>query len=120
MSSNGMVVVLEGRYGRDLVHFLARWGYSIIVVENMIKALRRIERYDPAAAIVNGNETVDALEFVLNVRELNRSVPIIIVRPSIEEDMQRILRGRSDVYFISSTEEDFHSEMRDLIEKASA
>ncbi len=112
MSNASVVIVLEGDSPRNIARSLSRWGYSIIVVDNQLKALNRIGDVAPSAAVVDGDDTVDALEFVLNVREIDEYLPIIIVKPSIEDGMARVLRETPEVYFVSTRDDDFQPQVR--------
>ncbi|MBD3257984.1 hypothetical protein GF377_06090 [candidate division GN15 bacterium] len=117
MSGKGVVVVLEDRDHRNLSRVLTQWGYSMIVVDDMIKALDRIDHYDLAAAIVN-HDDMDALEFVLNVRELDETLPVIIIGSQLEQDVEQVLRERQPVYFVSTQDEDFRPKVRDTLAEA--
>jgi CheY-like chemotaxis protein len=118
MPNNDVIVILEGTDCRNLARLLPRWGYSIIVVDNMMNALYRVDHHDLAAVIMDGNEVVDALEFVLNVREIDETLPIIIIRPSMAEDVRQVLRERPHVYFVSTKDDDFHPRVKSTLAEA--
>jgi len=116
MADTSVVVVLEGRDSKDLIDPLTRWGYSVIAVDSMMKALERIDHHNLAAAIVEGNSTIDALEFVLNVREFDETLPVFIVRSSIDDDVRQVLQERPRVYFISTDEDDFRAKVKTTLD----
>jgi hypothetical protein len=100
---------MNGRQTRNLVRPLADRGYSAIVVDHLARAVHQVQHLPLSAAIVNGNGTIDILEFVLNIRDIDDTLPIIVVRATIADRVRDALRGYPEVHFVSTMTDDLPS-----------
>ena len=76
-------------------------GLLPLVRHDMTAALDKI-RHERFTAIVldRGYERIDALEFVLNVRDLDQHTPIFVVGPSDDRNANQVLAQQNEVYLV--------------------
>ena len=115
MSNSQLVLIMDGHRPKNLVAPLAEWGYAAIVVGDLTTAVHQAHNHQLSATIVNGNGTVDILEFVFNIRDVDGSLPIIVVRASIAERVKGVLKDYPEVHFISTLEQDILPRIRDIL-----
>ena len=87
------LLVLGSMTDRTLVDALFDLGFAPIVRDSMSSALNKLRSERFAAVLVDGDSTdVDVLEFVLNVRDINEHVPVVVVGRSLDESGEEVLR----------------------------
>lgn len=100
-------VLVLGRYGNtDLIETLFNMGFAPLVRETLPEALDKL-RHDRFAMIVvdRRHVDVDVLEFVLNVRDIDATIPVAVVGQSAtggQED--KILCAQRRTYLIDKLE----------------
>jgi ActR/RegA family two-component response regulator len=117
MSNGHLVLIMNGHYVKNLVRPLAEWGYSAIVVDHLTRAVHQAQHLPLSAAIINGNGTIDILEFVLSIRDIDDTLPIIVVRASIAERVENALRGYPEVYFVTTMTDDLLSRIYTTLDR---
>jgi DNA-binding NtrC family response regulator len=74
------VLVLGNHANRDLVKTLSRVGFTPQVWGSMRHSLEKLVHQRFTAVIVDRKfTTADILEFVLNVRDINQQIPVVII-----------------------------------------
>jgi len=87
------LLVLGSVTDRTLVDALFDLGFSPLVRDSMSSALSKLRSERFAAVLVDGDAIdVDVLEFVLNVRDINEHVPVVVVGRSLDESGEEVLR----------------------------
>jgi hypothetical protein len=107
MKSTNPVFVLDTQKNSSLINDLFDLGVIPISRTNIPAALKVIRHEDLRAVLIN-NEAIeeDVLEFVLNVRDFNTTVPIIIAGMPDDVSEERALRKQKKVSFIRQYEYD--------------
>jgi len=71
---------------------LARHGFASVAAHDMPAGLREVREGNVSAVLVAGERPgVDALEFVLNVRDIDGKVPILIAVGTVDADVDEAL-----------------------------
>ena len=87
------VIVLRQRAAIELDQAVRDAGCSPIIVHTIAQALRALQRHVARAIVYDdADQQSDALEFVLNVRDVDRRTPIIIRAHHLTETQQQALR----------------------------
>jgi len=88
------LLVLGSMTDRTLVDALFDLGFAPIVRDSMRSALNKLRSERFAAVLVDGDSTdVDVLEFVLNVRDIDEHVPVVVVGGSLDAGDEKALRA---------------------------
>ncbi len=79
-------------------------GCDTVVVEGVAQALRKIKNNTYPAVIVDAQTCrIDILEFVLNVRDFNSDIPIVVSGCVLESDAEaEILRKQQHLFLFSN------------------
>lgn len=102
MNKKSFLVISCDRESSVLKMLFSR-GFETVVVEGAARALRKIKNNTYPVVIVD-TETcrMDILEFVLNVRDFNPAVPIVVVGESSDSEAEaEILRTQEHVFIFS-------------------
>lgn len=87
------LLVLGSVTDRTLVDALFDLGFAPLVRDSMSSALSKLRSERFAAVLVDGDAIdVDVLEFVLNVRDINEHVPVVVVGRPFDEGSEEVLR----------------------------
>jgi DNA-binding NtrC family response regulator len=87
------VLVLSSQVETTLVDALVSIGFSPLVRGSIQSALDRIRREKFAAIVVDQKRVkVDVLEFILNVRDIDAEIPVLVVGPSQGEPSYKTLQ----------------------------
>jgi FixJ family two-component response regulator len=90
------VLVLGNHANRDLVQTLSRIGFAPQVWGSMRHSLDKLLHQRFAAVIVDRKFThADVLEFILNVRDINQEIPIIVIGSGKDEQMDQRIRRQN-------------------------
>lgn len=106
------VLVLGHHANRDLVQTLSRVGFPPQVWGSMRHSLDKLRHQKFAAVIIDRKFThADVLEFILNVRDINHKIPVLVIGPGQDEQMDRkILRLNHTVILNGSNGANISSE----------
>jgi DNA-binding NtrC family response regulator len=84
------VLVLGNHANRKLVKTLSRVGFDPQVWGSMRHTLEKLVQQRFAAVIVDRKFTsADVLEFILNVRDINQQIPVIVIGPGSDERIDK-------------------------------
>jgi two-component SAPR family response regulator len=102
MNQEKAVLLINDIPGPELPVILREMGFSLSRNETMQEALHAVNRKDFAAIFLHlQNHRIDALEFVLNVRDIDRQVPIFVVYAEDEEGLGEHLLAQRRVFRIT-------------------
>lgn len=88
------LLVLGSVTDRTLVDALFDLGFSPLVRDSMPSALSKLRCERFAAVLVDRDSAdIDALEFVLNVRDIDEHVPVVVVGGSLDAGDEKALRA---------------------------
>lgn len=113
------VLVLGSYKEHRLNNALAHAGFTPVVRRNMDAALHKIRHENFAGIVVEGEWVdVDALEFVLNVRDYDDTTRIIVVGDSEDNDTNRTLDDMGRTFNIGRVKDADHltEELQDILE----
>lgn len=89
MKDNSTVLVLTHDEHSDLIDTLFTLGYVPIIRQNMVSALKEIHHKSAAVVFLDVKfVAIDALEFIINVRDIDQHLPIVILNGSIEGETE--------------------------------
>jgi len=101
------VLVLGNHANRDLVQTLSRVSFAPQVWGSMRHSLDKLLHQRFAAVIVDRKFThADVLEFILNVRDINREIPIVVIGSGKDEQMDQKIRRQGDTIILNGSERD--------------
>lgn len=84
------VLVLGNHANRDLVKTLSRVGFIPQVWGSMRHSLEKLVQQRFTAVIVDRKFTnADVLEFILNVRDINQEIPVIVIGSGSDERIDK-------------------------------
>ena len=87
------VLVLGNHANRELVEVLSRFGFVPQVWGSVQHSLEKLRHQKFAAILVDRNFThADVLEFVLNVRDIDKKVPVVVIGPGPEKIDRKIAK----------------------------
>jgi len=99
------VLVLSSQVETTLVDALVSIGLCPLVRESMQSALDRIRRERFAAIVVDQKRAkVDVLEFILNVRDIDTEIPVLVVGPLKGEPSYKTLQRLDNTVILKEFE----------------
>jgi len=107
-----VVLVLSNHANRDLVQTLSRAGFDPQVWGSMRHSLDKLHQQKFAAVIVDRKFThADALEFILNVRDINQKIPVVVIGSEKDEQMDKeIMRQNRTIILNGADGKDISAE----------
>ena len=100
-SRKAIVMVMGSRRSRPLLEALDKAGVRPALEQSMPKALAALEQNRVAAVVVDrARVDVDALEFVLNVRDVDSRLPVLIVGRSDDRKSDATLAAQNGTHLV--------------------
>ena len=100
MGNQLAVLILGSTKHQELKEILFDLGFIPIERRNMIQALEMLHHERFVAVFIDYDHVdVDALEFILNVRDMKLSLPVIIIGELKENWEQAALRSQKRVHY---------------------
>jgi hypothetical protein len=115
MYQRGLLLALEGGGRVDLVRLLTEMEYSVVIVDDLERALSEIRHLDFKAAIVGYPDRFDPLEFVLNAREISESLPIVVIGQRPGEAMSSALARQRRVHLVPNGKGNLREEVERVL-----
>lgn len=109
MKNNEFLVLTSDRKS-ELLDFLFERGFDTVVADSINASLRQLKKKMFSAIIVDSkNAEPDLLEFILNVRDRESGIPIIVLRSGPDQDDRDrlesgIIRGLPNLYVMEEAE----------------
>jgi hypothetical protein len=99
------VLVVSSQVETNLVDALVSIGFSPLVRESIQSALDGLRHEKFAAIVVNQKRAkVDVLEFILNVRDIDTEIPVLVVGPLHDEPTYKTLQRLSNTAILREFE----------------
>lgn len=88
--SSQAVLILGNHANRDLAQAVANAGFAPQVWGSMRHSLDKLVRERFAAVVIDRKFTrADVLEFILNIRDIDKTIPVVVVGPGKDERIER-------------------------------
>lgn len=101
------ILVLGNHSQRDLMQSLSRIGFAPQVWGSMRHTLDKLLHQRFAAVIVDRKFTnADVLEFILNVRDINQKIPVIVIGSGNDERIDRKISKLGQTIILNGSERD--------------
>lgn len=111
MHDTSAVLILSTNKKSDLVETLFNLGYVPLVRQTILPALEMLRHHRFRAVFIDRNrEDVDALEFILNVRDLDEKIPIFVIKNAHDQQETRMIARQKNVLLLSGANELRHLE----------
>jgi len=99
------VLVLGNHANRDLVQTLSRGGFSPQVWGSMRHTLEKLVHNKYVAVIIDRKFTnADVLEFILNVRDINQEIPVVVIGSGSDERIDRKISKLDHTIMLNGSE----------------
>lgn len=116
MSEINTVLVLGTDAEEQLMETLFECGLVPIVRTEMMEALSKLRHESFAAILVDRDHIdADALEFTLNVRDMNDDIPIIVVGESDAASEDTALEQQNNILIIGNRRTRLRSKIKQII-----
>ena len=116
MSEVITILVLGFDEQDDLSNTLFEAGYVPIVRGNMMEALSKLKHEPFAAVLVDKNHSEeDTLEFILNIRDMDGQIPIIVFGTIDNEDENRVLSKQNNTCLVGESYNEIKNEIKRLL-----
>lgn len=104
MNNSSIVLVLGEEERSELMEMLFELGYLPLMRKDILNALDKI-RHEKCAAVFldQSHEDVDVLEFILNVRDIDSRIPVIVVGQLEDESHRRIIFRQEHLFLLNGT-----------------
>lgn len=101
------ILVLGNHAQRDLMQSLSRIGFVPQVWGSMRHTLDKLLHQRFAAVIVDRKFTnADVLEFILNVRDINQEIPVVVIGSGNDERIDRKISKLGRTIILNGSERD--------------
>lgn len=99
------VLVLGNHANRDLVEVLSNIGFAPQVWGSMQHSLDKLQHEKFAAILVDRKFThADVLEFILNVRDIDKNISVVVIGPAKDERIDRTILKQERTIVLSEVE----------------
>ncbi len=110
------ILVVEDLDDGRLVDSLIGLGFAPVARDKMHQALIKLERGSFSFIVLDREyEAIDPLEFVLNVREKDNSIPVIIVGNSEDKPYNDLLRNQRNVHTLAEVDSLSNGELMSIL-----
>ncbi len=106
-ADSNRVLTIEGAGHSELQQRCRDWGFAAVGTQSMWTAVSAFRTQDFSAVVID-LETItdDILELVLNLRDINNVVPILVLGEPTDEQLKRALQNRTKVYLLVDRQDD--------------
>jgi len=99
------VLILGNHVNRDLVQAVASTGFVPQVWGSMRHSLDKLVRERFAAVVIDRKFThADVLEFILNVRDIDKTIPVVVVGPGQDERIEKKIVNQDHTVVLAELE----------------
>lgn len=103
MKGSSSVLVFTNYEQSDLTENLLNMGYAPLIRKKMMTTLKEVQHKCIAVIFLDLKYVeIDTLEFILNVRDIDQYLPVVIVNGKQIEGEKQILH-QGNIFFISNT-----------------
>lgn len=103
--SEDKILTIEGATDSWLPQRLRDWGFAAVTTQSMWTAMSalRTQHFNALAIDLESLED-DVLELVLNIRDINNVIPIIVFGQPEDERLRLALQNRSRVHLLTKND----------------
>mgnify|MGYP001123536619 CR=1 FL=1 len=103
---NSQIVLVLGNHAhRDLFESLSGSGFAFQVWGSMQHSLEKLRHDKFGAVLVDRKYTqADVLEFILNVRDIDKTIPVVVIGNGTDERIDRKIAKQDHTTVLSETE----------------
>lgn len=117
MSDVTTILVLGTDEQDGLKNALFEVGYVPIVRSNMMEAISKLRHEPFAAVLVDRNHSeADTLEFILNVRDMDEQIPIVVFGSAENHNESRVLSSQRNTVLVGENYAKVKSEIKRILE----
>jgi len=117
MSSSTTVLVLGAEQESTLIEMLFDMGVVPIVRKRMLPALDRIRHESFDAVFLDENRgDVDVLEFVLNVRDHDSEIPVVVVGGISNDREHRLVYSMQPVFLVKDNYNELERQVQQVLD----
>lgn len=116
MGSSATVLILGDRRKSDLIETLFNLGYVPLVREQLQQALEKLRHENFSAVLLDYRKAdTDALEFILNVRDIDDGVPVIVVGEAQNNLERKLLLDQKNIFLVQVSSEKLEPRLKKLL-----
>lgn len=116
MGSSATVLILGSEKRSDLIETLFNLGYVPLVRQQLHQALEKIRREDFSAVFLDYRKAdTDALEFILNVRDIDDGVPVVVVGEAQNNHERKLLLCQKNIFLLTASSEKLEPKLKKLL-----
>jgi two-component SAPR family response regulator len=102
--SNAVLILGEGNNSTNVADLMHTLGLIPLMRDEMEAALDVLRHDEFAAVFVDGESiNADSIEFVLNVRDIDSEIPMIIIDQHLTPPEHAVLEQQHDTYLLPDT-----------------
>ena len=103
---NTLILIIGVTIHHDLTKIIYKLEFLSSLTNTLEKAIEKIRHEKYAAIIIDRryNVPVDILEFILNIRDFNDSIPVFIIGKLNNREEDRVLFDQNEIYIIDIKE----------------
>lgn len=99
------ILILGNHTNRELADVISNIGFVPQLWGSMQHSLERVRRGSFAAILIDREFTrTDVLEFILNVRDINYEIPVVVIGPAKDERTEQKIRRLEHTIIINDSE----------------
>ena len=116
MDHTKAVLVLSTDNEGDLVETLFGLGLIPLVRQNMMQALHKIRHERFVAVFLDlDHSRADALEFVLNIRDIDRRIPVIVIGEPDNDCERQVLAKQPETFFVTDKPNQLSMKLKSIL-----
>ena len=106
VTSQGILILGDHNH-HGLETTLATLGFSTMLWSSALHSLEKLKTYPVRAVVIDRDVAhADVLEFILNVRDINAHIPIVVVAHHKQDHTDEAMRQQSQVTYIKASPQD--------------
>ncbi len=115
MNKFNSVLLLGSNMKNRIINSIFDMGYTPILRDKMNEAFYKI-RHDNFKAILIDRDRVeiDALEFILNVRDIDQDIPIIVFGKPVKAYNDHLLQKQENVFLLPQNTEQLKKDLNNI------
>ncbi len=102
--SNAILIAGTGARSEDIADTASTMGLVPFIRDGMMQALTTLSHDRFAAVFVDGEAIgADAIEFLLNVRDIDNAVPVVVIDEHLGRQESGVLKQQRHTFLLSDT-----------------
>ena len=103
---NSSILIIGVTIHHDLIKIIYKLGFLTSLINTLENAIKKIRHEKFIAIIIDRryNISIDILEFILNIRDFNDSIPIFIIGKLNNQGEDGILLDQNKTYIVDINE----------------